>query len=168
MPVFPNAVTLLAEKALRAAAEKRLRVVTAESCTGGLVSGALTSIIGASDVFDRGFVTYSNDAKMVQLSVDRKTLLDFGAVSGETALEMAEGALRASHADVAVSITGIAGPDGGTPEKPVGLVYISVVNSKNRDEYALKKFNFTGDRASVRLQSVEAVLALLTEEIGKI
>src|SRR5262245_41838781 len=103
-----------------------LRVATAESCTGGLIAGLLTEIPGSSDVVERGLVTYSNDAKMDLLGVPRATLDRVGAVSRETALAMAAGALAHSHASVAVAVTGIAGPSGGTPEKPVGLVHLAV------------------------------------------
>ena len=113
------AQTVLAEN--RAAGR---RIVVAESCTGGLVAAALTEIAGSSDVFDCGFVTYSNDAKMAMLGVSDDVLSTFGAVSVATAWAMAQGALRHSEADVAVSITGIAGPGGATPAKPVGMVVL--------------------------------------------
>lgn len=105
---------------------RRLTIATAESCTGGLVAGALTDIPGSSDVIDRGFVTYSNEAKMDMLGVRKETLDRFGAVSEETAREMAEGALARSRASITLAVTGIAGPDGGSEEKPVGLVWIGV------------------------------------------
>jgi nicotinamide-nucleotide amidase len=146
---------------------KKLHLVTAESCTGGIIAGCLTEIAGSSDVFDRGFVCYSYDSKMAQLDVARKTINDFGAVSAETALEMAEGALRASHADISIAITGIAGPGGGTAEKPVGLVYIGVANGKNANTYTLKH-NFAGDRSAVRLATLHVALDILHKEIGSL
>ncbi len=115
-------VTELVEEILRRAEKRRLMIGTAESCTGGLVAAALTSVPGASVVVDRAFISYSNAAKMDMLGVDPATLRRCGAVSGETAREMARGAKRQSAARLVVSTTGIAGPGGGTPEKPVGLV----------------------------------------------
>src|ERR1700742_2324980 len=112
--LFPLEVTTLARLLLEECREKRLRIVTAESCTGGLVAGALTEIAGSSDVVDRGFVTYSNEAKHELLGVPTAMLKRHGAVSSQTAAAMAKGALKNSHADLAVSITGIAGPGGGT------------------------------------------------------
>jgi nicotinamide-nucleotide amidase len=161
MSVFSPSLTALARDVVDGARGKKLRIVTAESCTGGLVAACLTEIPGSSDVLDRGFITYSNDSKMAQLSVERKTLADFGAVSPAAAMEMASGALRASHADISVAITGIAGPGGGTADKPVGLVYIAV------GDQSVTKHNFTGDRAAVRLAAVEAALGALKEEIEK-
>src|SRR5262250_3701243 len=105
-----------------------MRVAAAESCTGGLVAAALTAIAGSSDVFECSFVTYSNGAKQKLLGVPAATLFRYGAVSGETAAAMAKGALRRSGADLAVSVTGIAGPSGGSKEKPVGLVYFTAVS----------------------------------------
>lgn len=165
MSLFPSPLLAAAEKILRQAEKKKLRIATAESCTGGLISACLTEIPGSSRVFDRGFVTYSNDAKMTNLNVSRKTLADFGAVSAEVALEMAEGALSASSADIAVSVTGVAGPDGGTPEKPVGLVYIGISLRSNGDTQVLKN-SFSGERSAIRLQTVEAVFKLLQETMN--
>ncbi|MCB1529886.1 MAG: CinA family protein [Rhodospirillales bacterium] len=141
---------------LTALKDKGWKIATAESCTGGLIAAALTDIPGASCVFDRGFVTYSNDAKREMLGVPAGILQKHGAVSGETARAMVEGALKHSLADLAVSVTGIAGPDGGTKEKPVGLVYIGF---GRRDETPqVEKYMFKGDRASVRTQTVRAAL----------
>lgn len=113
-----------AERLIDALRARGLKLATAESCTGGLISALLTEVAGASDVFERGFVTYSNAAKIGQLGVDIEILQRHGAVSAETAVAMADGALRCSAADAALSVTGVAGPGGGTPEKPVGLVYV--------------------------------------------
>ena len=167
MSIFPPQILSLGKDVIAAAREKRIRIVTAESCTGGLLAACLTEIPGASAVVDRGFVTYSDTSKMAQLSVDRKTIADFGAVSAETALEMAEGALLASHAEIAVAITGVSGPGGGTADKPVGLVFIALASAKNRDDQPLLKNNFPGDRGAIRLASVEAALRALLKEIAK-
>jgi nicotinamide-nucleotide amidase len=140
----------------------RWRVVTAESCTGGGVAQALTEVPGSSQWFERGYVTYSNEAKMQELGVPRELLERHGAVSAEVAEQMARGALRESGADLAVAVTGIAGPDGGTPEKPVGLVYLAI---GRRGEGAARVVRevFSGDRAAVRGASVTAALHLLLE-----
>ena len=157
----------LAESVLNAAREKSIDIVTAESCTGGLLSACLTEISGASDVFERGFITYSNDAKMAQLSVERKTLLDFGAVSAETALEMADGALSSSFGDIAIAITGIAGPTSDSEIKPIGLVYIAVANRRMNDS-RVEQYSFDGDRTAIRLSAVTAAMKLAKEEIEKV
>lgn len=164
MSLFSSSLLSAAQKILAEAEKKKLHIATAESCTGGLISSCLTETPGSSRVFDRGFVTYSNDAKMTNLNVSRKTLADFGAVSAEVALEMAEGALSASSADIAVSVTGVAGPDGGTNQKPVGLVYIGVSLRSNGDTQVSKNA-FSGDRSAIRLQTVETVFKLLQEAI---
>ena len=137
-------------------------IVTAESCTGGLVAGALTEVAGSSDVVDRGFVTYSNEAKMESLGVHEDLIATFGAVSVAVAWAMAQGALRHSHADVAVAITGIAGPAGGTTKKPVGTVVFAVARrgdegSKHAD---IKMFGDLG-RSEIRRQAVLCALDLL-------
>ena len=137
-----------------------LQVVTAESCTGGLVAAALTEIPGSSDVVDRGFVTYSDEAKRDMLGVPAATLKRHGAVSAQTAKAMAVGALKNSRADLAVSITGIAGPGGGSKQKPVGLVYFAAAS---RDGRRIVRKRLYGDigRRRVRLRSVLEALALL-------
>ena len=132
------------------------RIATAESCTGGLVAGAITRIAGSSDWFERGFVTYSNEAKLEMLGVPRELLERHGAVSEPVAVAMANGALRASRADCAVSITGIAGPGGGTPAKPVGMVCIGWAARTGVER--VRTFQFEGDRAGVRNASVAAAL----------
>lgn len=138
--------------------ERQLRVVTAESCTGGLVAGCLTEIAGVSDVFVGGFVTYANEAKMRDLSVPEELLKMHGAVSAEVARAMAEGACKRSGAELGISATGIAGPGGGTPQKPVGLVHIAV--ARRGHETLHERHVFPGDRQAVRLAAVEAALAL--------
>lgn len=132
-------------------------ITTAESCTGGLVSGAIVNASGASKVFNQSFVTYSNEAKMRLLGVRKETLDELGAVSAETAEQMAYGAAAAAQAQVALSVTGIAGPDGGTPEKPVGLVYIGCYCFGTT---VVEKHIFDGSRLEVRNAAVEAALAL--------
>ena len=144
--------------ALRAQGRK---LATAESCTGGLIAATLTEIAGSSDVVDRGFVTYSNDAKTEMLGVPAALIAEHGAVSDPVARAMAEGAIRHSAADLAVSVTGIAGPGGATPGKPVGLVFLGTAR---RGEVAVaERHVFDGDRRSVRLQSVHRALDLLAE-----
>lgn len=141
---------------------RKLTIATAESCTGGLVAGALTEIPGSSDVVDRGFITYSNDAKRSMLGVKASTLETFGAVSKETAIAMAVGALETADVDLAVSITGIAGPGGATPGKPVGLVHFAVAARDGRIVSREKRFGAVG-RSVVRQLSVIEALRLLTE-----
>ena len=132
------------------------RLATAESCTGGLIAAACTDLAGSSDWFERGFVTYSNEAKTELLGVDAALIAAHGAVSEPVALAMAAGALAHSRADWAVAVTGIAGPGGGSPDKPVGTVWIGW---KRRGGYARAEiFQFAGDREAVRRQTVEAAL----------
>jgi nicotinamide-nucleotide amidase len=141
---------------------RKLTVATAESCTGGLVAGALTEIPGSSDVIDRGFVTYSDEAKRAMLGVKATTLATFGAVSKETATAMAVGALERAGVDLAVSITGIAGPGGATPGKPVGLVHFAVAARDGRILHRECRFGAIG-RGAVRQRSVVEALRMLTE-----
>ncbi len=141
---------------------RKLLAATAESCTGGLVAGAITDIPGSSDIFDRGFVTYSNEAKQEMLGVAAQTLLKHGAVSAATAVEMAEGALNHSRADVAVSITGVAGPGGGTVEKPVGLVHFACARRGGRTTRAERRFGHLS-REEIRAASVVQALTMLLE-----
>ena len=162
--MYPQALAELAAAVLSAARKKKLRIATAESCTGGLIMGCLTEIPGSSDVLDRGFITYSYDSKTDLLGVDRQLLEKTGAVSSEVALQMVNGALRASNADIIVAATGIAGPGGATESKPVGLVYLGVANRKTGQSYALKNL-FGGDRAAVRLETVETALDVMMKEI---
>jgi nicotinamide-nucleotide amidase len=142
--------------------KRNLRIVLAESCTGGLVCQQLTNIPGSSVWFDRGFITYSNESKMELLKVNKTTLSKFGAVSKEIASEMALGALDASHADIALSITGIAGPSGGSTDKPVGTVFFAIAY-QNRVVFNASKI-FPGSRENIResscLFALNQVLAL--------
>jgi nicotinamide-nucleotide amidase len=142
-----------------------LKLATAESCTGGLIAGALTEIAGSSSVVDRGFVTYSNDAKIAMLGVRPETLAAHGAVSRETALEMARGAVSHSAADIAVAVTGIAGPSGGSAEKPVGLVHLAAAGRNGALLHREMRYGDLG-RDGVRLASVRTALALLEEIAG--
>jgi nicotinamide-nucleotide amidase len=139
--------------------ERGWKIATAESCTGGLVAATLTAIAGSSDVFDRGWVTYSNEAKREQLGVGAMVLEARGAVSGEVAEAMAKGALHRSKADVAISVTGIAGPGGGSPEKPVGVVFIGLARKDGWSQ--VERCQFDGDRDSVRAQTVARALTHL-------
>jgi nicotinamide-nucleotide amidase len=160
----------MADEALEAAARrvldlsraKGLRIATAESCTGGMVIAALTDIAGSSDVVDRGFVTYSNAAKEAMLGVPSTTLLAHGAVSRETAEAMVHGALSQSPADLAVAITGIAGPGGGTADKPVGLVHFAAGRRNGPLVLRERRFGDVG-RAEIRRLSVIEALAMLGE-----
>jgi nicotinamide-nucleotide amidase len=141
---------------------RKLTIATAESCTGGLVAGALTDIPGSSDVIDRGFVTYSNDAKRAMLGVEAGTLTNFGAVSKETATAMAIGALERAGVDLAVAITGIAGPGGATPGKPVGLVHFAAAARDGRIIHREQRFGAIG-RTAVRQRSVVEALRMLMD-----
>src|SRR5271154_2995495 len=149
-----------AKQVLELCRARGLRIATAESCTGGLVAAALTGIAGSSDVVDRGFVTYSNEAKVELLGVPQSTLKRYGAVSAQTAKAMAAGALKNSRADIAVSITGIAGPGGGSKQKPVGLVHFAAASRDGR-RIARKRLYGEIGRRQVRLRSVIEALALL-------
>jgi nicotinamide-nucleotide amidase len=142
--------------------QKKLKIATAESCTGGLLAAAITEIPGSSDILDRGFVTYSNEAKQVMLGISATTLASFGAVSRETAEAMAKGALARAPVDLAVSITGIAGPGGGSPGKPVGLVHFAAASRGRPLIHQERRFGEIG-RASVRRASVLQALAMLRE-----
>jgi nicotinamide-nucleotide amidase len=149
-------VTRLARALARACKRRGVSLATAESCTGGGVAAACTRIPGSSEWFERGMVTYTNVAKREMLGVSEETLGAHGAVSEEVAREMAAGALRHSHAEVSVAVTGIAGPGGGVPGKPVGTVHFAW--AVRGGDIQARKFLFKGDRAAVRLQSVAVAL----------
>lgn len=157
-------MTALAEQVFATARGKNIMLATAESCTGGLVFATLTAIAGSSAVAERGFITYTNAAKTEMLGVPENLIKAHGAVSSEVATAMAQGALTHSPATMAISITGIAGPGGSTPTKPVGLVYIACAH-KNGVRVVENKF--TGTRTQVREQATYAALTLLMEEIKK-
>jgi nicotinamide-nucleotide amidase len=152
-----------AEELLRRCRARGLKIATAESCTGGLVAGLITSIAGSSDVFERGFVTYSNAAKIEMLGVDVSVLERYGAVSAECALAMAEGALKKSKSHIAVSVTGIAGPGGGSEVKPVGLVYFACTTWA-RNYGKVMHFGDLG-RDPIRLASVEVAIELMSSSV---
>lgn len=160
--MFPPELTRTAVRLLDDLRARGLRLATAESCTGGLVAGLLTEIPGSSDVVERGFVTYSNEAKTDLLGVPSGLIREVGAVSAEVAAAMAAGALAHSRADIAVSITGVAGPGGGTAAKPVGLVCLAAASRDGRTsarEYRLGPLS----RSEIRLASVAAALALVRD-----
>jgi len=148
------------EELIKQLKEKKLKISTAESCTGGMLSALITSVSGSSEVFSYGFVTYSNDAKVKLLDVSEDALRVSGAVSEAAALEMCRGARRVSGSDIAVAITGIAGPKSDNTAKPVGLVYIGV-SSEAGD--VCEKFLFDGSRDEIRNQSVNAAITLCIE-----
>ncbi len=158
--MFSDQIKSLATEALELCRTKKYQIATAESCTGGLIIGSLTEIAGSSDVVDRGFITYSNQAKMDMLGISDDILNRHGAVSPETAIAMVTGALENSEADIAISVTGIAGPGGGSVHKPVGLVHMAVMK---RGEDAIHKKYLFGDigRASVRQETVIQALKLI-------
>ena len=159
MPIRDEEILAAAQALAGSLAQQRLLLTTAESCTGGGIAETLTGIAGASAWFDRGFVTYSNEAKLSMPGVSQSTLDRFGAVSEATALEMARGAISHSGAHVSVAVTGIAGPDGGTPDKPVGTVWIAWGQKLGYAE--ARRFQFDGDRNAVRQQAIlEAILGL--------
>src|SRR5688500_14004105 len=139
-------------------------LATAESCTGGMIASAITDRPGTSAIFDRGFVTYSNESKEELLDVPREILETKGAVSRETASAMVQGTLTRSRADLAVSVTGIAGPGGGTAEKPVGLVYIGW--GRRNGDVETAEHHFSGDRAAIRRQAVDAAIRHLLDDLG--
>ncbi len=158
--MFSDKVKKLATETLEACRNKGLQVSTAESCTGGLIIGALTEIAGSSDVVDRGFITYTNQAKMEMLDVSEEVLRRDGAVSPDTAMAMARGAIKNSDADIAVSVTGIAGPGGGTDRKPVGLVQMAGLKRGGQVVHQQHNFGDIG-RDGVREATVIATLNLI-------
>ena len=151
---------------IAACRQKRLRLAAAESCTGGLLAAVLTEVPGASDVFERGFVTYSNASKSEQLNVPADLIERFGAVSEEVAHAMASGALLHSHADLAIAVTGVAGPGGGTVSKPVGLVHLAAARRSGDTLHKELRLADIG-RAAVRRASVGEALMLLTELVAQ-
>ncbi len=144
---------------------KTIKIATAESCTGGLIAAALTAVAGSSDVFERGFVTYSNEAKSDLLGVAPGMIVANGAVSAEVAAAMAQGAVRNSNAQVSVAVTGVAGPGGGSEEKPVGLVHLATCTADGALVNEVQNFGNIG-RETIRLKTVEAALAMLRNAVA--
>jgi nicotinamide-nucleotide amidase len=165
--MFSDDVLALAHEVLETAKAADVKIAAAESCTGGLVIGALTAISGSADVVERGFITYSNEAKHEQLGVDPRLIEDVGAVSEPVAREMARGALERSRADLAVSVTGIAGPTGGTPLKPVGLVHFATAMNGAGVVHRRELFGALG-RERVRDASVRLALDLLLDRLKEL
>ena len=163
--MFDAALLDQARDVLDAARAKNIRIVTAESCTGGLIAGLLTEIPGSSEVVERGFVTYSNEAKEESLGVPSALLRKYGAVSEAVARAMADGALRHARAQLAIAVTGIAGPGGGSAEKPVGLVYVALADGHNTSSYEYR-FGDVG-RSQVRLATVREALKLLSDAVSR-
>ena len=159
MSMFPEDIIRQAERLLEQCRSQTLKIATAESCTGGLIIAALTEIAGSSDVVDRGFITYSNEAKEAMLGVDPGVLADKGAVSEETCRAMVAGALKNSNADFAVAVTGVAGPGGGSVLKPVGVVHVAT-GSKDAIEHREFRFGSIG-RDQIRLETIRAALYML-------
>src|SRR5579871_4783584 len=158
--MFPGALLSLARVVLADARAAKLRIATAESCTGGLIAACLTEIPGSSDVLDRGFVVYSNRAKQDLLGVPGDLIADMGAVSEAVARAMAEGAVENSNAHLAVAVTGVAGPGGGTPLKPVGLVHVAAAREGRSILHEAHRLGDIG-RAEIRMKAVEIALSLL-------
>ncbi|KKX33687.1 CinA family protein [Rhizobium sp. LC145] len=166
MSLFPADIEEQAGRIIADFSARKLMITTAESCTGGLIAGALTEISGSSAVVDRGFVTYTNQAKTDMLGVTEGTLAAFGAVSKETALQMVHGALYRSRASVAVAVTGIAGPGGGSAEKPVGLVHLAAKTRAGKLIHRQMRYGDIG-RDQVRLATVRTALDMLVEAAGR-
>jgi len=160
--MFPDELVMTARLLLADAEERRLRFTTAESCTGGLVAALFTQIPGSSKAYERGFVTYSNRAKEEMLGVPGDLIADCGAVSEPVARAMAEGALRESHAHISVAITGVAGPAGGSPLKPVGLVHLAAARENRALLHTACRFGEIG-REQIRMAAVETALGLLRQ-----
>jgi PncC family amidohydrolase len=152
------------QKLFDLALKSNIKIATAESCTGGLISSVITEISGSSQIFDRGFVVYSNLSKQQNVGVSPKTLSNFGAVSKEVASEMAIGVLKNSQANLSIVTTGISGPNGATTNKPVGLVYISSFNSLNQN-LITQQFNFVGNRSQNRMSATLSAIKILITQI---
>ncbi len=159
--MFPETILYLVEQTLERCRVSNLQLATAESCTGGMIASCLTTVSGSSDVFDRGFVTYTNKAKQEMLGVPAILLKTVGAVSEEVACAMAEGAIRHSDGDISISVTGVAGPNGGSNDKPVGLVHMAV-GLKGHQTLHERHF-FPGNRATVRMETVKYSLLFVNK-----
>lgn len=163
--MFPKPTLDRAAQALQLASTQEVRIATAETCTAGLVSSCLTSVPGASKTFERGFVLYHNSAKATGLGVSEAVSRQHGAVSAEVTKDLAEGALGNSTAGVAVAVTGYAGPGGGNEKNPVGTVYVAA--ARNGADTLVERHVFSGDRDAVRMQAVDAALALLVRQLSR-
>lgn len=164
MQVTNKDCCLIAEEVLVICRKNGIKIATAESCTGGLIASYITNISGSSDVLERGYITYSNESKNEVLGVPKELILKYGAVSKQVAIKMAEGALENSLADLTISVTGIAGPGGGSEEKPVGLVYMAA--AKTNSKIIHEKNIFLGDRNEIRLKAVKSALSLALKSIA--
>ncbi len=162
--MFSLEIQTLARLVIDDARERSLRIVTAESCTGGLVAAAICAVPGASDVFERGFVVYTNRAKQECLGVSGDLIADLGAVSEPIARMMAEGAVEHSHAHVAVAITGVAGPGGGTPMKPVGTVHFATARANQSVRHRLEMFDLD-ERWDIQMAAVQTALEMLRDRL---
>lgn len=162
--IFPSTIEALATEVIDALTRRGMMIVTAESCTGGLIAGALTEIAGSSSAVHGGFITYANRAKRDMIGVPEATLDGFGAVSEQTARAMAEGALKAANVDIAIAVTGVAGPGGGSPEKPVGLVHFGCA-MRSRTMHLRREFGDPG-RQAIRLATVEQALELVLQTVA--
>lgn len=160
--MYPKKIQDLAKRVLTSCKQRHLKLALAESCTGGLIAGSLSAVPGSSDVLERGFVTYANEAKTDMLGVPAEMLATYGAVSEAVARAMAEGAIRSPAIDISVSVTGIAGPGGGSSEKPVGLVHLA--SAKKGTPTLHQRHVFNGDRETIRLQATESALLLLLQQ----
>ena len=158
----------LEEEVVQKLLKKNLIITTAESCTGGLIAAAIVNVSGASGCFNEGYITYANEAKVRVLGVKEESIRNFGVVSNVVVTEMAEGALKRANSDVAVAVSGIAGPLGGSPEKPVGTVYIGICLRNKTDKSLTKtsyEFHFEGDRSEIRNKTVEEALKIILSAI---
>ena len=163
--MFPDEILHAAEQLLKRCRDAELQIVTAESCTGGLIAGCLTAIAGSSDVVDRGFITYTNQAKHQMLGVPNSHFDTVGAVSEDVARAMAEGAIIHSDGDVSLSVTGVAGPGGGSDEKPVGLVHMAVGRKNGATLH--ERHVFAGDRTAVRMATIKFGLLFINKSLDK-
>lgn len=154
----------LEEEVVHKLLEENLTITTAESCTGGLIAATIVNVSGASGCFDEGYITYANESKVRMLGVSEESIRSFGVVSDKVVAEMAEGALKKADADIAIAVSGIAGPLGGSPEKPVGTVYIGICLKDKVDKSLTKtsyKFHFEGDRSEIRDKTVKEALKII-------
>jgi nicotinamide-nucleotide amidase len=161
--MFPKDLLKLTDKLISACRKKDIKIATAESCTGGLIAGCITSVAGSSDVFERGYNTYSNNAKSEMLNIPIDMIIANGAVSEAVAIAMCEGALKTAPVQLAVSVTGIAGPGGGTIEKPVGTVHIASARAGRRT--IEKAYLFVGNRDEIRMYTVTKAIEMMLNQV---